>query len=216
MKKFVIVIIVLIWNISANCQENKKIGDYFPIIQSKDTILNTEYLLSINSINIDTIVALKYFFNNNIDEMHDIEYGYNSDTHEDFVTPYTKKVYPLFKKTINKTLYLLCYSISYVIYMAIYDYEDDNIESTIIVVDNDPEADAFIWSTIFINKNYIVTLESIDKLYYILSKIDYESRKFIELKRVETIRNQSYDAIMNNSFYELGISEEGELLENTE
>jgi hypothetical protein len=52
-----------------------------------------------------------------------------------------------------------------------------------------------------------------EKAYYILSKIDYDTQKFIELKKVETNRDQSDNAIMNGVFGALGISEKGELLD---
>jgi hypothetical protein len=56
-------------------------------------------------------------------------------------------------------------------------------------------------------------VQSITKTYYILSKIDYDSQKFIEIKKIEADSNQSYYSIMNDAFEALGISETGELLE---
>jgi hypothetical protein len=96
-------------------------------------------------------------------------------------------------------------------YLTIYDYQNEKFESTFMLIDDSDGVDIFI-STIFPN-NYIVTVQSIDKTYYILSKIDYGSRKFIELKKIEADSNQSYDSIMNDAFETLGISETGELLE---
>jgi hypothetical protein len=162
---------------------------------------------------LDTMVALHYFFDDNVEKMHDVEEGYNADENTYIYTLYTKRVCPLYKKRINKDLYLLCYFIKTITYLTIYDYANDKFESTFILIDDSDEADVFTRSTIFPN-NYIVTVQSIDKTYYILSKIDYESRKFIELKKIETDSNQSYNTIINNAFEALGISITGELLED--
>jgi hypothetical protein len=112
--------------------------------------------------------------------MHDIEEGYNADENTYIYTPYTKKVRPLYKKIINENLYLLCYGIKSVMYLAMYNRQIDNLENNFIVVDDSNEGDIFTWSTIFPN-NYIVTVQSITKTYYLLSKIDYDSQKFIEI-----------------------------------
>jgi hypothetical protein len=104
MKKIVIFLLVLIVPLRTDCQNEKKILSHFPVLQKADTIMKTHQLFRMcrskeSSKNIlDTMVALHYFFDDNVEKMHDIEYGYNPDTHEDFYTPYTKKVYPLYKK----------------------------------------------------------------------------------------------------------------------
>ncbi|MDR2008949.1 MAG: hypothetical protein LBQ22_00510 [Bacteroidales bacterium] len=214
MKKNFILIISITNFISANGQDLKKILDYFPTLPSKDTIIDSGYLWNMldTKKEIDTVLTLKYFFNGNVDEMHDIFEGYNADENTYTYTPYTKNVYPIYKKKKNEYLYLLCYCLESVMYLTIYDYQNEKFESTFILIDDSDGVDIFI-STIFPN-DYIVTVQSIDKTYYILSKIDYESRKFIELKKIEADSNQSYYSIMNNAFETLGISETGELLED--
>jgi hypothetical protein len=80
------------------------------------------------------------------------------------------------------------------------------------VVSDSDFADISRRSTIFPN-GYIVTVELSEKAYYILTEIDYNSRRFIELKRVEADGNQSDRRLMENAFETLGISREGNLLQ---
>ncbi|MDR1554052.1 MAG: hypothetical protein LBS69_11420 [Prevotellaceae bacterium] len=217
MKK-VLLIIAFIGCLNAQGQNTKKLSDYFPDLQNVNTITTNRQLMKMlysseSGKNIlDTIVALHYFFDDNVEIMHDVFEGYNSDENTYTYTPYTKEVCPLYKKIFNKNIFLLCYSIESIMYIAIYNYQDDKIKNTLVILDDSNEADVFTWSTIFPN-NYIVTVQSIDKTYYILSKIDYDSQKFIELKKIEADSNQSYYSIMNDAFETLGISETGELLE---
>jgi hypothetical protein len=214
MKRIFILTITLVNFIYASCQDAKKLLDYFPSLQSNDAAINPNDLWNMldTKKEIDTILTLKYFFNNNVDEMHNIFEGYNADENTYTYTPYTKTVYPMYKKRINEYLYLLCYSVESVINLTIYDYINGKFESTFTLINDSEEVNVFM-STIFPN-NYIVTVQSIDKTYYILSKIDYESRKFIELKKIESGSNQSYYSIMNDAFETLGISRKGELLED--
>jgi hypothetical protein len=215
MKKIIILMITLANVINASCQDNEKLLDYFPDIRSEDTIIISAQLWRARpKKEIDTILALKYFFDNKVKNMHDIEEGYNADENTYIYTPYTKKVRPLYKKTINKNIYLLCYLIKYYMYLSFYNYDSDKIEQTLYIADFSNEGDIFTWSTIFPN-NYIVTIQSIDKTYYILTKIDYESRKFVELKKIETPIYHTYNELESNAFEALGISETGELLEDS-
>jgi hypothetical protein len=217
MKK-ILLIIAFIGCINVQGQDTKKISDYFSVLQNIDTIIDNRQLIKMlysreSEKNIlDTIVALHYFFDDNVEKMHDVFEGYNSDENTYTYTPYTKEVCPLYKKIFNENVYLLCYSIESIMYLTIYNHITDKFESTYTLIDDSDTIDVFM-STIFPN-NYIVTVQSIDKTYYILSKIDYESRKFIELKKIEADSNQSYDSIMNDAFEALGISSDGELLEN--
>jgi hypothetical protein len=114
MKKKLILVIALISVISANCQVNKKLLDYFPDKDSSVTIIDTRYLIDIfygnKNVVTDTILALKYFFDNKIENMHAIEEGYNADENTYIYTPYTKKVCPLYKEKMGN-IYLLCYGI---------------------------------------------------------------------------------------------------------
>jgi hypothetical protein len=220
MKKIILIFVIIFTNaVNTDCQNAKDFLNNFPVLQNLDTIMETERLIRLyyskeSEKNIlDTIVALHYFFDDNIEKMHDIEEGYNADENTYIYTPYTKKVRPLYKKIIDKNIYLLCYGVKSVIYLAMYNCQTDKIENNFVAVDDSDEADVFTWSTIFPN-NYIVTVQSIDKVYYILSKIDYETRKFIELKKIETNRNQTDNDLWNNSFEALGISRTGELLED--
>jgi hypothetical protein len=100
MKKIFILTITLVNVITASCQDTKKLLDYFPNLQSKDTIINSGYLWNIldTKKEIDTILTLKYFFNGNVNEMHSVFEGYNADENTYTYTPYTKTVYPIYKK----------------------------------------------------------------------------------------------------------------------
>jgi hypothetical protein len=217
MKKYLILIVALISVISANCKDNKKLLDYFPDKDNNTTITDTRYLIDIfygnKNIITDTILALKYFFDNKVENMHGVEEGYNADENTYIYTPYIKKVCPLYK--IRKgDVYLLCYGIKNQVYLTIYNYKNDRFENTFIVIDDSDEyGNWYIYSTIFPN-NYILTLKVEEKAYYILSKIDYEARKFIEMKKVETTKDQSDNEIWYNAFEALGISSDGELLED--
>jgi hypothetical protein len=222
MKRFFILMVMIVNTTNANSQNVKKILDYFSDLYSEDTIMDSEYFIKLYRSDesekniLDTTLALHYFFNDNVADMHDIEIGYNADENIDIYTPYTKKVRPLYKKLIDKDNYLLCYGIKSIMYLAMYNSQIDKIENNFVIVDiADDYGNWYTYSTIFPN-NYILTLQVADKAYYILSKIDYESRKFIELKRIETTKNQTDDDIWNNAFNALGISRTGELLEGDE
>jgi hypothetical protein len=100
--------------------------------------------------------------------------------------------------------------------LTIYDFKNDKFENNFVVVDDsDDYGNWYTRSTIFPN-NYIVTIRSAEKIYYILSKIDYEARKFVELKKVEATVCHSYNELESNAFEALGISRTGELLEDNE
>jgi hypothetical protein len=218
MKRIILLTIVFIGCLNASCQNDKKLSDYFPDRQNKDTIITTVQLLDIyGRSSLDTIIALKYFFDNNVEKMHDIEIGYNVDENTYISTPYTKMVYPLYKMK-NKDIYLLCFGLEGTIYLAFYDYIKDSIENTFLVVDfSDEYGNIYTNSTIFPN-NYIVTIKitekEYEKVYYILSKIDFNSHNFIELKKIKVDNNQNDYVTKANSFGILGISEQGELMEN--
>jgi hypothetical protein len=200
--------------INASCQDNKNLLDYFPDLQNENLIINTGTLWKLNTSNpLDTTIALKYFFNNDTKKMHYVYQAYNMDDNTYTDVPYIKEVYPLYK--IKKgDVYLLCYNLESVIDLIFYDYKNDKIISTFTIGDDSDEySNIYTYSIIFPN-NYIAAIKVTEKVYYILSKIDYEVHKFIELKRVEANRNQSDYAIMNNVFDALGISETGELLED--
>jgi hypothetical protein len=210
MKK-VLLIIVFTGCLNAQGQNTKKLLDYFPNLPNRETIITSAQLWHARPKNeMDTILALKYFFNNDVNQMHDIEVG--SDMEENIYTPYTKKVKILYKKMINENIYLLCYIIKSYIYLSFYNYDSDKIEQTLDIADFSNEGDIFTWSTIFPN-NYIVTIQSVDKIHYILSKIDYKDRKFVELKKIEATMYNNYNELESNAFEVLGISRTGELLE---
>jgi hypothetical protein len=213
MKRIFILMITLAIIINASCQDNKKLLDYFPDLSTKDTIIESWQLFDAAvrcKTEIDTTVALKYFFNNDVNQMHDIDVGYNMDDNIYIYTPYTKKVEPLYKIK-EKDIYLFCYAINSVIYLTMYDYKNDKLGDVFIVVD-ETDYNWSIHSTIFPN-NYILTVNRENKAYYILSKIDCESRKFIELKKIEIDKNQNDNDLWENAFEVLGISRTGELLE---
>jgi hypothetical protein len=213
MKKIIILGIAFIDFISANCQNDKKLSDYFSDVQNENITMYTRSIRSLNTNNpLDTTVALKYFFDNDIKKMHDVFEGYNPDENTYTYTHYTKKVYPLYRLK-KENICLLCYKIEAVIYLSLYDYETDTIGNTFVLADSPDEGDDYTAGIIFSN-NYIATIQVAVKSYYILSKIDYETQKFIEVKKIEIDNNQSDYAIMNNVFEELGISETGELLED--
>jgi hypothetical protein len=214
MKRIFILMITLANIVNANCQDNKKLSDYFSNVQNENTIMNTGSLWKLNTRNpLDTVVALKYFFDNDTKKMQDVYQAYNMDDNTYTDVSYTKKIYPLYKIK-NEGIYLLCYNLESIINLMFYDYKNDKIINVFTIGDDSDEySNIYTYSVIFPN-NYIVTIKVTEKAYYILSKIDYENRKFIELKRLETSRNQSDYEIMNNAYEALGISRTGELLED--
>jgi hypothetical protein len=217
MKRILILVFAFTNIISANCQDNKKLWDYFPDINMEDTVLTTTSLRNYyyNKSDSDKLIdsiALKYFFDNNIKNMEYIDIGYNVDENTYIYTPFIKKVFPLYK-IHNKNTYILCYVLKPITYFAIYDYENDKIGNTFVISEDADGGDDYTYSTIFSN-NYIATVKMGTTSYYILSKIDYETQKFIELKKIEIDNNQSNYTIMNNVFEALGISKTGELLED--
>ncbi|MCL2027168.1 MAG: hypothetical protein FWG79_01655 [Bacteroidales bacterium] len=199
--------------VNTNDQNKTRISDYFPDMK-QDTIITSVYLWNMVDFEreIDTNLALKYFFNNNSEEMHDIFEGYNVDENTSIYVPFVKKVHPIYRKRIDDDLYLLYYYIQSVIYLTMYDYANDKFESTLMIGDFSDDMDVFTRSTIFSN-NYIVTVQSAEEAYYILSKIDYATRRIIELKKMEVDVNQPLRKLVDDSFEALGISKEGELLE---
>jgi hypothetical protein len=214
MKKIVFILVTAFINVpNVSCQNTRKLSDYFPDIQNENIIMNTGSLWRLNTNNpLDTIITLKYFFDNDTKKMHYVYQAYNMDDNTYADVPYIKMVYPLYKIKKNE-FYLLCYNLESIIDLIFYDYKNDKIISVFTIGDDSDEySNIYTYSIIFPN-NYIATIKVTEKVYYILSKIDYEGHKFIELKKVEANRNQSDYAIMNNAFEALGISETGELLE---
>jgi hypothetical protein len=203
----------------AKTQTNKQFLDYFPTI-SKDSIIDTRPMMSLyygivdNNSFPDTI-ALKRFFNNNKRRMEYVEVDYNADDNIYIYTPLIKKVCPIYKIKYDST-HLVCYIIRSVVYLSLYDSLQDKFESSLIIANfADDFGNVYTHSTIFPN-NYIAMVQVAEKSYYILLKIDYESKKFIEIKRVSINDGQSYNDIKHYVFNALGISEEGELLEENE
>jgi hypothetical protein len=211
-----ILLIVFFCVFDAQCRKNTTLLSFFPEIEKIDTVFETEVLLREwfrSDREIDTLIALKHFFNNDIDEMHDVDVGYNPDDNEYMYTPYTKKVVPIFKIK-RDLLYLLCYAIRPEMYLSIYDSKTDTIVSSCIIIINDPDRGGYMtWSTLFPN-GYILTIQSEEKGFYILTKIDYVLRKFIEIKKIEFIQNKSDDKVEKEAFEALGISKKGILLES--
>ena len=163
--------IAFVCSINACCQNNKILSDYFPDIRDRNTSMNSRYLFKLNSKNpLDTIVALKYFFDNDSKKMHDIFEAYNMDENTYTLIPYIKEVYTLFRIK-KQDVYLLCYGKESAIYLALYDYKNDRIENYFVVVYSpDGEFDVFTRSTVFPN-GFIVTVQAAEKTFYILSKI---------------------------------------------
>ncbi|MDR2423294.1 MAG: hypothetical protein LBD59_01040 [Prevotellaceae bacterium] len=219
MKKIIIILLAVLYYTTVTCQNEKSFTDYFPVIKNDSIIssvlLQKQYfkIVDINAFPDD--VSLKYFFNNNKEKMQGEFEGYNADHNTYTYTTYTKKVYPLYVKKFNNT-YIICYGLQSIVYLSFYNCATDKIENTFVVADfDDDPVDTYIHSIIFSN-NYIAIIQVAEKSYYIFYKIDYENRKFMELKRVKFDSSQSDYEIKNNIFDALGISEEGELLEENE
>jgi hypothetical protein len=214
MKK-VLLIITFIECLNVQGENNKKLSDYFPLLQNKDTIINSTIFIHRfygNKNVLPDSIALKYFFDNKIENMQGESEGYNVDDNTYIYSSYTKKVCPLYKIT-NENTCLLCYGIDNMVYLCIYDITANKIEDTFTVVDDsDDFGNYYTRSTVFKN-NYIATIQFYDHLYYILYKIDYETKKFVELKKIEKNPTDLNDYIIKNNLLEsLGISETGELL----
>lgn len=221
MKKTVIILFAVLYYTTANCQKGKDFIDYFPNVKNDSIIssvlLQKQYfkILNINAIPDD--VSLKYFFDNNKENMQGEFEGYNVDDNTYTYTTYIKKVYPLYVKEINNAC-IICYCLESIIYLSFYNYATDKIENTLVVADfSDDLGNAYTHSTILSN-NYIAKVQvgwnaSEPEAYYILYKIDYKNRKFNELKRIKFDSTQISDyEIKNNIFEALGISKEGKLL----
>jgi hypothetical protein len=109
MKKVLLLTVAFMGCLNESCQSDKLLSDYFPDIRNKDAIITTRQLFDLyGKKSLDTITALKYFFDNNVDKMHDVEEGHNADENTYVYISYIKKVYPLYRMK-NKDVYLLCY-----------------------------------------------------------------------------------------------------------
>jgi hypothetical protein len=216
MKK-ILLIIAFIGCLNAQGQNTKKLPDYFPDLQDKDTIINSAIFIDRfygNKNLLPDSIALKYFFDNKIENMQGESEGYNVDDNTYIYSSYTKKVCPLYKTEYKNTC-LLCYGIDNMVYLCIYNINKNKMEDIFTVVDDsDDYGNYYTRSTVFKN-NYIATIQCYDQVYYILYKIDYEAKKFVELKKIEVDpTDQNDNTIRSNLFYTLGISETGELLED--
>ena len=215
MKKIGIFILVFFLISNIKCQSTKNLLNFFPDIKKNDTIINTVNLLNAfyrSQHEIDERLSLKYFFHNKIEEMYDVEEGYNSDENSYTYTKYIKKVTPIFK-TEKDTLSLLCYGIKSKIFLSIYDIKNDNIISTLLIVEDSDEPDNYIHSVLFSN-DFILTIQCREKGFYTLTQIDYLSKEFIKMKEIEFDLNQSDNTINKKAFEILGISKKGELFDN--
>jgi hypothetical protein len=216
MRKITTLLLMSLGLLNASCQNNSFLS-YFPDIEG-DTIINTMreqdvYYKMAQKNNFPDSVSLRHFFDNDKDKMYGTEEGYNLDDDTYFTTSYIKKVCPLFKKR-NEDLYLLCYGIESVLYLAIYNPEIDKILNSFKVSDfSDDMGNVVTHSTIFPN-NYIVTTQINDRTYYKLFKIDYNTLEFKELKSVEAEDNKAeQNKKIKEAFSVLGITENGELIE---
>ena len=204
--------IAFITSINASSQTDRVLSDYFPEKQDPNRIVDSRHLFSLNFTNpLDTVVALRYFFDNDSRNMHFMYEAFNMDDNTYTLVPYIRIVYLLYRIK-KQDVYLLAYGLENHIYIAIFDYRSGRIENTFIVVSDSDFADTSRRSTIFPN-GHIVTVELSERAYYILTKIDYSSRRFIELKRIEADGNQSDRRLMDSAFEALGISREGDLLQ---
>jgi hypothetical protein len=215
MKGFFILIIAFTNVINASCQDTKKLSDYFPDVQNENINMNTGNLWRLNTGNpLDTVIALKYFFDNDTKKMHDVYQAYNMDDNVYTDVPYIKKIYPLYKIAV-KNVYLLCYKLESITNLLFYNYNDDKIITTFMIGDDSDEYGNIYTYSVILPDNYIATIQFYDKVYYILYRIDYEAKKFIELKKIEVDPANSNDTEIKSNLYDaLGISEPGELLEN--
>jgi len=223
MKKILITVIALVGGLNAYCQNNKLLWDYFPELRRRDSALYSYYLRDIQRSGnpLNAAVALKYFFNNNSAEMYYDYEAYNMD--DNTYTPVTlaKEINPIYRIK-KQDVYLLCYGRGSEngnsIYLSIYDNKNDKIGNAFVVAYNaEDDFGPYTIGCIFPN-GYIATVEcqeeGVNFVYYVLSKIDYENRKFVELKRIKANRADmdTHSLFDKNSFKVLGISEKGELL----
>jgi hypothetical protein len=219
MKKTLIFMVAFMGFLNANCQNDKNLLNYFPVIPN-DSIVNTILLENYmtDEKTIPDSISLKYFFNGKIEAMQDVFVGYNMDDNTYTETPYTIKVYPLYRQKHND-VYLLCYCIQSVVYLDLYDSVKDKKEATFIIADfSDDFGNMATFSVVFPN-SYIATTSLVVnpndfKIYYILSKIDYEKLKLIEIKKITETEYKGYNEVFNSYFYVLGISRKGELLDD--
>jgi hypothetical protein len=127
----------------------------------------------------------------------------------------------IFSKTISNHVKILSYWLDGTNYLAIYNKTKDTIISTYPFCIFADEGEAFTHSILFSN-NYIFTVETTEKTRVKLIEIDPDNERFIEHKNIVmedfmVIENMS----PNNEKYQkalklASISEEGELLEDTE
>jgi len=217
MRVFIITIVFLV-NLTSYSQENKLLK-YFLIIKN-DSIINT------GKMHIATLcskfyknpvpdsITLKYFFNNDTANMYYEVEDYSPDFDMWTSEIIKKTVCPFFYKKYNE-FYLICYEISHIIYLSIYDYKRDTIVTSYIVSDyTDQHGNQVINSIIFPN-NYIASVETKwgGDVFYKLIKIDIDKKEFVLIKNIKTSGKGLNDQeIYRRTYQILGINEKGELI----
>lgn len=183
MKRVLTISLLIYLFIDVSCQK-KTLMPYFPE-RTSDTLINTlqeqnHYYKRMDKFTLPDKIALKYFFNNDINEQNSIEEGYNVDENSYKTVKFKKKVCPLFLIN-NNSRTILCYAIESCIYLAFYDINSDSISKSFKISDfSDDMGNIEIHSLVY-PSGYIITVDVEDEIHYKLNKIDYENQTFIPM-----------------------------------
>lgn len=218
MRKLFLIVALFILCIQGYGQKAELFLEMFPDNDS-DKIINTsdnldDYFKRLRTQTFPDTIALKYFFDGDASKMESVFESYNMDENEYSYTKYKKKACPIFKQSFDN-LFLLYYGIESELYLALYNPELDEIITKILVSEfSDEFGNVYIHSTIFLN-GYIVTTSVNKKIRYSLKLIDVRSVAFKEVKLIEVDNLGVPDKeILSRSFSEVGITEDGEIIEN--
>ncbi len=218
MRKICLIVALFILCIQGYGQKSELFLALFPDNDS-NTIINTsdnldDYFKRLRTHTFPDTIALKYFFDGDVSKMEGVFESYNMDENKYSYTKYKKKSCPIFKQSFDN-LFLLYYGIESELYLALYNPEIDEIITRVLVSEfSDEFGNVYTHSTIFIN-GYIVTTSVNKKIKYSLKLIDVRSVSFKEIKLIEVDNlGMSDKEILSRSFFEVGIAEDGKIIEN--
>jgi hypothetical protein len=178
-------------------------------------------LKSVRGKSIADALSIYYFFGSNKENLYAIGEAYNMDDNTYAEVTYKRIVEAIFSKTISNHVKILSYWLDGTNYLAIYNIAKDSIVSTYPFCIFPDEGESFTHSILFPN-NYIFNVATTEKTRIKLIEVDTVSGQFIEHKNIimEEIMIVEDISIINEKYQKalkvVGISEEGELLEENE
>jgi len=220
MTRITILFSICVLNTTGCFSQKNELLSFFEEIH-RDSTINTLHLrqMGFNFKDIPDPLAVRYFFDNNEDNLYAIGEAYNMDENTYTEVQYKRTVSAVFSKTIG-TIVILSYWLDGTTYLALFNKTKDSIVATMPFRIPRPAAgEAFLHSILF-PSNYIFSIETTHEWTTVttrvkLIEIDFDNEKFIEHNNIELdspMTISRFDMNFQELFELVGISEDGELI----